>query len=82
MDTEDLFALLTQPIPNDIRPTGKPNAVEDDNDDAFDAPTQRLPTATTAESTFAKPIEPAKKKRSIVAHNDSGNPFGIESIDD
>lgn len=86
LDTEDLFAMCTQPLSNNIPPKEKSNGmtlvengehqgkvVENDNDDVFDALTQKMPTATATEPTFAKPMEPAKKKKSIVPHNDSGN---------
>lgn len=95
IDTEDLFAMCTQPVLKDIPPKEKPNGmtlvkngehqdkiVENDNDGVFDAATQKMPTATVTKSAFAKPTEPAKKKKSIVAHNNSGNWFGIESIED
>lgn len=81
IDTEDLFAMYTQPVPTNITPKEKPNengehqskVSENGNDDVFNALTQKMPTATVTEPTFAKPMEPAKKKKSIVAHNNSGN---------
>lgn len=91
IDTEDLFAMFTQPVSKNIPLKEKPNEVtlvekdkvlENVNDDVFDALTQKMPTATATEPTFTKPMEPAKKKKSIVAQNDSGKRFGIESIDD
>lgn len=84
VDTEDLFAISTQPVSKNIPPKKRSFAmtlaineehqvIENGNDDVFDAPTQKMPTSTAIEPIFAKPMEPAQKKRSIVEHNNSGN---------
>lgn len=85
MDTEDVLAACSQTVLSCIPRKEKSNrvtlvengenqdkVVENDNDDVFDALTQKMPTTAT-EPTFAKPMDLAKKRKSIVPHNDSGN---------